>query len=280
MTHDAETHNAETPVPTPEATLDALAETLWEAQASGTPCAPITREVPTLTTADAYAIQTRNIERRMKEPGPHGRPGRHIGHKIGLTSRAVQDWLNVNEPDFGVLLDDMVVGDAELAPTETLLQPRAEGEIAFILERDLRGPGITAADVISATAYVLPAIEIVDSRVANWEVKYEDTVADNASSGMFVLGTTPTLLRDVDLPLVGMALRKNGRVKSTGAGAACLNNPVNAVVWLANKFGEFGKTLQAGEVILSGALGPVVPVQAGDHVEVRIAHLGHATARF
>lgn len=265
---------------TERATLKRLADQLWDAQFSATPCAPLTRDVPTLDTADAYAIQTLNVQRRMGEQGLNGPPARHIGHKIGLTSHAVQSWLGVDEPDFGVLLDDMVVPDADHANTAMLLQPRAEGEIAFVLERDLRGPGVTAADVISATAYVLPSIEIVDSRVANWEVRYEDTVADNASSGMFVLGTRPTRLEDVDLVLAGMMLVKNGRVKSTGAGAACLNNPVNAVVWLANKFGEFGKTLEAGEVILSGALGPVVPVAAGDHVEVRIAHLGTATARF
>lgn len=261
-------------------TLKSLADLLWNAQVTGTPCAPLTRNVPTLTTADAYAIQTLNVERRMNEKGLNGPPARHIGHKIGLTSHAVQNWLGVDEPDFGVLLDDMVIGDSGLANTEALLQPRAEGEIAFVLSRDLSGPGVTAADVISATAYVLPAIEVVDSRVANWEVKYEDTVADNASSGMFVLGTTPTLLKDVDLTLAGMSLKKNGRVMSTGAGAACLGNPVNAVVWLANKFGAFGKTLCAGEVILSGALGPVVPVEPGDHLEIEIAHLGHAAARF
>ncbi len=265
---------------TSQATLEALAAQLWDAQVSRTPCPPLTQGTPSLTTADAYAIQTINVQRRIKERGLNGGTARHIGHKIGLTSRAVQQWLGVDEPDFGVLLDDMVIGDGELANTAELLQPRAEGEIAFVLERDLSGPGITAADVISATAYVLPSIEVVDSRVADWKVKYEDTVADNASSGMFVLGTQPTMLKDVDLTMVGMALSKNGRVCSTGAGAACLSNPINAVVWLANKFGEFGKTLSAGEVILSGALGPVVPVKAGDHLEVRIAHLGHATARF
>ena len=263
----------------PPDVLKELADRLWDAQFTHTPTEPLTRDT-TLTVADAYAIQTLNVDRRINERGLVGGQARHIGHKIGLTSHAVQDWLGVNEPDFGVLLDDMVIPDGELAPTSELLQPRAEGEIAFVLNRDLTGPGVTTADVISATEYILPAIEIVDSRVARWEVKYEDTVADNASSGMFVLGTTPTPLSAIDLPMAGMTLRKNGRVKSTGAGAACLGNPVNAVVWLANKLGEFGKTLRAGEVILSGALGPVVPVAEGDHVEVRIAHLGAATARF
>lgn len=259
--------------------LDTLAERLWNAQFSRIPTEPLTQDHH-LTVSDAYAIQSRNIERRLNERGLLGPKARPIGHKIGLTSQAVQEWLGVDEPDFGVLLDDMVVPDGELARTSELLQPRAEGEIAFFLGRRLSGPGVTAADVIAATEFVLPAIEIVDSRVARWEVKYADTVADNASSGMFVLGTKPTRLSSVDLPMAGMTLRKNGRVKSTGAGAACLENPVNAVVWLANKFGEFGKSLEAGEVILSGALGPVVPVLEGDHIEVRIAHLGTATARF
>ncbi|MCB9519538.1 MAG: fumarylacetoacetate hydrolase family protein [Myxococcales bacterium] len=266
--------------PTPHTTLEACAAALWTAQTTLTPCPPLTRDTPTLTVADAYAIQTLNVRRRERERGLTGRLATKIGLKIGLTSRAVQKWLGVDEPDFGVLLDDMVIPEGSTAPTGALLQPRAEGEIAFVLGRPLRGPGITAADVVRATEFVLPAIEVVDSRVADWAVKYVDTVADNASSGMFVLGTTPTPLAKVDLALVGMSLSKNGRVESTGVGAACLGNPVNAVAWLANKFGEFGRTLEPGDVILSGALGPVVPVSTGDHVEVQISGLGGTHARF
>jgi len=265
---------------TDQAVIDACALQLWTAQQTRVPCAPLTRENPDLTVADAYAIQSVNVARRMNESGLLGARALHVGHKIGLTSLAVQQWLGVDEPDFGVLLDDMVIAEGATARTEALLQPRAEGEIAFVLSRDLAGPGVTGADVVRATEFVLPSIEVVDSRVADWAVKYVDTVADNASSGMFVLGTRPTRLRDVDLPLVGMTLRVNGRVVSTGAGAACLGNPVSAVAWLANKFGEFGRVLRAGEVILSGALGPVAPVKAGDHVEVSIGRLGGTWARF
>ncbi len=268
----------ETTTPTEE--LQQLAARLWYAQRSGEPCEPLSATHASLSVDDAYTVQTINVRRRLSEEGLGGPTARLVGHKIGLTSRAVQDWLGVAEPDFGVLLDDMMVADSGLAPMERLLQPRAEGEIAFVLKDRLCGPGVTAAHVISATDYVLPAIEIVDSRIQNWEVKLHDTVADNASSGMFVLGTQPTRLDAIDLPLAGMTLRRNGRVFSTGAGAACLDNPVNAVVWLANKVAEFDKVLSPGEVILSGALGPVVPVRPGDFIEVRIAHLGSVAVRF
>jgi 2-oxopent-4-enoate hydratase len=217
---------------------------------------------------------------RRAEEGLFARPAQLVGHKIGLTSKAVQSWLKVGEPDFGVLLDDMIVADGDSAHTAKLLQPRAEAEIAFVLGRDLAGPGITAAQVIAATDFLLPAIEIIDSRIADWRITYEDTIADNASSGMFVLGSRPVSIRDVDLRLCGMALRKNGMVVSTGAGAACLGHPINAVVWLANKLAEFGQKLSAGDILLSGALGPVTPVEVGDQLVAEINGLGSVTVGF
>ena len=183
-----------------------------------------------------------------------------------------------------VLLVALLLADrgphGEVAPIQLMLQPRVEGEIAFVLKKDLEGPGVTPLDVISATDYLLPAIEIIDSRIADWKIKYEDTIADNASSGFFVLGNQPRGLSKVDLDLCGLSLLQNGRVKSTGAGLACLGDPIHAVVWLANTLGKMGVRIKAGEVILSGALGPVVPVAQGDHVEVHISGLGSVSCRF
>lgn len=266
----------------PSKKVPALAAVLRRAYADRAPCGPLTDEEPGLTVEDAYAIQRINVVERMRA-GLHGRPTRLVGHKIGITSKAVQDWLKVKEPDFGCLLDDMVVDDGGEADTSLLLQPRVEGEIAFVLGRALKGPGVTAADVIRATEFVLPCVEVVDSRVRDWKIQYVDTVADNASSGLFLLGTRPTSLTGLDLPLLGMALRKNGQVVSTGAGVACLGNPVNAVAWLANKLAELspdGPGLKEGSVVLSGALGPVSPVEKGDVIEVEIARLGQASMRF
>jgi 2-keto-4-pentenoate hydratase len=257
----------------------ALADMLWQAQASRTVCAQPSTLRTDLSVSDAYAIQSINIERRQGGEGLHGRPARRLGHKIGLTSKAVQKWLGVGEPDFGVLLDDMIVADGGVIPIEHLLQPRAEAEIAFVLKRDLAGPGVTAAQVIAATDFLLPAIEIIDSRIADWKITYEDTIADNASSGMFVLGSRPVAIGAVDLRLCGMALRKNGVVVSTGAGAACLDHPVNAVVWLANKIGEFGHKLHAGDVVLSGALGPVTVLEGGDRLVAEIGGMGGVAAQ-
>lgn len=257
-----------------------LADRLWNAQFEGVPCQALTETNPEMTVADAYEIQGINLDRRMNQQGLFGPKARLVGRKIGITSEAVQNWLNCTEPDFGGLLDDMAVGDGSRADISKLLQPRVEGEIVFILKKCLIGPGVTAAQVIAATECILPAIEIVDSRIRDWKFKIEDTIADNASSGMFVLGTRPMLLNDIDLRMSGMTLRKNGTVVSTGAGAACLGNPVNAVVWLANRLGEYGQQLNTGQIIFSGALGPVSPVVAGDYVSVEIGRMGAVHVSF
>ena len=257
-----------------------LADSLWDAQFKGTPCAPLSATNPDLTCEDAYEIQSININRRMTEKGLFGTRARLVGRKIGVTSRAVQGWLEVSEPDFGGLLCDMSVGDGATADISKLLQPRVEGEIAFVLKKPLFGPGVTPAQVVAATDFILPAIEIIDSRIADWKFKIQDTIADNASSGMFVVGSRPSNLDAINLRTVGMALWKNGTVVSTGAGAACMGNPVNAVVWLVNKLGEFGVSLAAGELILSGALGPVSPVVKGDFVSVEIGRMGGVSVGF
>lgn len=256
-----------------------LAAALAQAFDTRTPCPPLSETSPALDVEDAYRIQALNIAARQ-ERGLDGRPARLVGHKIGITSKAVQSWLKVTQPDFGCLLSDMVVPDGGEADTALLLQPRIEGEIAFVLGRDLVGPGLTAADVLRATDFLLPALEIIDSRIADWKITYPDTIADNASSGLFVTGSVPVSPRGVDLELCGMALSKNGAVASVGVGAACLDHPVNAVVWLANKLGELGEPLRAGSVVLSGALGPVVPVAKGDAFELEVAHVGRCSVRF
>jgi len=253
---------------------------LWAAQQSGTPTTQLTESNPDLCTEDAYAIQQINLERRMAGGGLHGRAARLVGHKVGLTSKAIQDWLGVDEPDFGGLLDDMQVSNGGVASMKQLLQPRAEGELAFVLKESLCGPSVTAEEVRSATDYVVPAIEIIDSRISDWKIKFIDTVSDNASSGMFVLGEEGRSIEEVDMRLTGMALRKNGRVVSTGATCACLGNPVEAVVWLVNRLGRLGVRLEAGHVILSGALGPVTPVVSGDKLELSVASLGRVSVVF
>ncbi len=245
-----------------------IAELLKEARRSGVPCEPPSVRWPELTVQEAYEVQARGVT------------GQVVGRKIGLTSEAVQKWLGVREPDFGVLTAKMAVLDGLSVASGELLQPRAEAEVAFVLGRDLEGPGVTAAEVIGATDYVLPAIEIIDSRIADWKITFEDTICDNASSGLFVLGSSPRSLMGLDLRQAGMALRKNGRVVSTGAGAACLGHPVNAVVWLANRLAGFGQGLKAGEVVLSGALGPVTPVEGGDFLRAEISGLGSVQVRF
>ncbi len=250
-----------------------LARRLWQAEHFRTPCAPLTDDEAELSAEDAYAIQSVNLDRHVAGGA------RVVGRKVGLTSDAIQSWLGVDQPDFGGLLDTMEIPSGGELRAAALLQPRAEGEIAFVLADDLMGPGITVADVLAATDFLLPAIEVIDSRVADWKIQFADTVADNASSGRFVLGTTPVGPDEIDLSLVGMALRKNGRVVSTGTGAACLGHPVHAVAWLANTLGELGTPLLAGEIVLSGALGPATPIEAGDALELRIARLGRCSFR-
>ncbi|MBU6429596.1 MAG: fumarylacetoacetate hydrolase family protein [Cyanobacteria bacterium REEB65] len=260
--------------------LDKLADDLWEAQQARVPIAPLTAALPDLTPNDAYDVARRNIARRMSVAGPAGKGPARVGYKVGLTSRAMQQWLGIDQPDYGTLLSDMIVADGATADLRSLLQPRIEAEVAFVLGQDLDQAFVSAAEVLRATDFVLPALEIVDSRIEGWKFKVCDTIADNASSGLFVLGSRRTALDGLDLRLCGMALRKNGEVAVTGAGAACLGNPVSAVAWLANALHSLGEPLRAGHIVLSGALGPVVEVAAGDVFEAEIAQLGKVGVRF
>jgi 2-oxopent-4-enoate/cis-2-oxohex-4-enoate hydratase len=236
--------------------------------------APLTERVPGITIDDAYYVSLRMLERR-KADGE-----RVIGKKIGVTSPAVQNMLDVHQPDFGYLTDRMRYASGDEVPiSRELIQPRAEGEIAFLLGKDLHGPGITTDDVLGATEAVMPCFEIVDSRIRDWKIRIQDTVADNASSGLFVLGA-PVSPRAVDFVGCRIEVEKNGQALSSGQGSAALGSPLLCVAWLANTLGRFGIKLGAGEVVLSGSLVPLEPVRAGDHMSLQIAGIGPASVRF
>ncbi|MGR4897332.1 2-oxopent-4-enoate hydratase [Stenotrophomonas sp. LARHCG68] len=235
---------------------------------------PLTARHPDITIEHAYAIQQRMLARRLTAGE------RVVGKKIGVTSQAVMDMLGVFQPDFGWLTDGMIFNEGEAIAADSLIQPKAEGEIAFVLKRTLKGPGVTAAEVLAATEGVMACFEIVDSRIRDWKIRIQDTVADNASCGVFVLGDRLVDPRDVDLATCGMVLEKNGEIVATGAGAAALGHPANAVAWLANTLGALGIALEAGEVVLSGSLAAMVPVKAGDNLRVTIGGIGGCGVRF
>jgi len=254
--------------------IELAANLLWNAAASGEAIQPLRESFPALRAEDAYAIQEFNTQRRLKAGA------RLVGRKIGLTARSVQQQLGVDQPDYGMLYADMGVCDGEPVRWSTLMQPKVEAEVALVMERDLPEAGITGAELLRAVAFALPAIEIVGSRIADWNIRFVDTVADNASSGAFVLGNTPVSLTGLDLRLAGMVMERAGEQVSLGAGAACLGHPLNAALWLANKMASLGRGLKAGDVVLTGALGPMVPVRPGDVFEARIHGLGSVRAVF
>lgn len=256
------------------ADLDALAGALLDARASRTPVPPLTETYQGLTLDDAYAVQQRQIRSRLAS-------GALIaGYKVGLTSDAMRRQFGVSECDFGHLLSDMEYVADSPVPVSAFLQPRAEPEIALVLGRPLSGPRVTVSDVIAATAYVVPAIEIIDSRIADWRITLLDTVADNASSGGFVLGQSPVPLDRADLSLTGCVLRRNGRIVATGAGAAVLGSPLHAAAWLANELIGRGAQLAVGHIILTGSITAAIPVAPGDAVTASFDHLGSVTALF
>ena len=250
-----------------------LADQLWQADQTAVPIRPLTDQHPDLSIEDAYAIQSVNIDRRIQN-------GERIcGRKIGLTSQPMQELLGVDEPDYGVLLDGMFVEDGDVIDLQKLVQPRVEAEMAFIMERDLEGPGANTATALRAIAGALPAVEIVDSRVADWKIKLVDTVADNASSGLIVMGGRLRRVDELDLRLVGVAVTRRGDLIDTGAGAAALGNPARCVAWLANKLASFGAKLHAGDVVLPGAVHKMVPVAAWRRIPcgVRAPRRGHGS---
>jgi 2-keto-4-pentenoate hydratase len=279
MAKSAKTHRTKAPRKAAAPKLDrskiqALARRIRDAYDKGVPCPPVRTELKPGDIDAAYAIQQANTDFWLKA----GR--RLVGRKIGLTAKAVQRQLGVDQPDYGMLFADMMIGDGEDIPLDRALQPRVEAEVALVLERDLTHEQPTVADVIMATAYAVPSIEVVGSRIANWDIKIQDTIADNASGALFVLGGPPRRLEGLDLRLCGMVMERRGEQISVGAGAACLGNPLNAAAWLARKMVEVGMPLRAGDVIMTGALGPMAAVAAGDVVEAKISGLGSVRAVF
>lgn len=259
--------------PLSSSVLDGFSAELYAAWRDGTTIAPL-RSRADLSLSDAYAIQQGFIQRRL-DAGETV-----VGKKIGVTSKAVQDMLGVDQPDFGQLLSGMVYEDGGVISTSGLIQPKAEAELAFKLKADLCGPGITAADVIAATEWVAPCIEVVDSRIESWNIRIVDTVADNASCGVFVIGNAKASPLDVDLDLAGMVVEIDGEVVTTGCGAAVQHGPANAVAWLANTLGALGLPFRAGEVILSGSQSVLLPMQAGMEFRCTVGGLGSCSVRF
>ncbi len=254
--------------------INQLGDELYQAYQERRTIQPFTERDLEISLEDAYLIQQRFMAQRL-EAGETV-----VGKKIGVTSRPVQDFLGVFQPDFGILTSAMEIKDDNVVDLNGLIQPKAEAELAFVLKEDLNGPGITAMDVIRATDYVVPCFEIVDSRINDWKIKIQDTVADNASCGVYVLGDAKGDPKKLDLTLAGMVLRKNGELYSTSVGAAVQGSPVNAVAWLANTLGELGIPFKAGEVILSGSQSELVSVQDGDELECTVGGLGRCSVRF
>ncbi|MER7458003.1 fumarylacetoacetate hydrolase family protein [Micromonospora sp. NPDC126480] len=238
------------------------------------PCAPVRDLIGPDDEKLAYAVQSRLTEARIRD----GR--RAVGRKVGLTSPAVQRQLGVDRPDFGMLFDDMACAESWPIRLDRLLQPRIEAEVAFVLRDDITDPGVTAVTVRDRVAYAAAALEIVDSRIAGWDITFADTVADNGSSGLFVLGADQVSLDAVEPAAVQMTMSVNGAVASTGSGEACLGDPLRALAWLARTAVGHGDPLRAGEVVLSGALGPMVPVTAGMRVRAHLTGLGAVQATF
>lgn len=250
-------------------------EELYQALIAQRTLAPFTERFDDISIDDAYRISLKMVDCRVQAGETI------IGKKIGVTSKPVQDMLGVFQPDFGFLTDAMVFADgADIVIADHLIQPRAEGEIAFRLKADLHGPGVTEADVLAATDTIMPCFEIVDSRIENWKISIEDTIADNASCGVYVLGKNEVDPRDCDLPGLHMNIYKNGEFHSEGLGSAVQGNPLTAVAWLANTLGEFNIPFKAGEVILSGSLAPLIPVLAGDRMSLEVVGIGGCCCQF
>lgn len=254
--------------------IEQLAKTLRDAYATRIPCAPLRETIGIEDLKTAYAIQAFNNQRLIDQGA------RVVGRKIGLTSKAVQQQLGVDQPDYGALLNTMEVLNGDSISVKALMQPKVEAEIAFVINRELADPTLSTTNLLSAIDYAVASIEIVGSRIENWNIKITDTIADNASASHFVIGHQPMRLENVDLVNCQMALLKNGEQVSSGSGAACLGSPINATLWLARTMAQLGTPLQAGEVILSGALGPMASVAAGDQFVANFSGLGSVSVGF
>ncbi len=247
------------------------AERLYMAAKTRTPIPPLTSENPSLTATDGYAIQSELVSLLL------GEGDEIVGYKLGLTSRPMQEMLGVHEPDYGPILASMVLPDGSEVEIKRFIQPKIEAEIALILKRELRGPGVTVAQAADAVGGVAAALEIIDSRIEGWRIKLPDTIADLASSGAVVLAGQPVPLTGFDLRLVGMVVTKNGELMATGAGAAALGDPLEALAWLANTMAAYDVALEAGRFVMTGSLHAAIPLIAGDTVRAEADRLGSVT---
>lgn len=256
--------------------IESLGDELFEALRARRTLPPLTEREPSITIDDAYHISHRMLSRRQADGE------RVVGKKIGVTSDAVQNMLGVHQPDFGFLTNVMrVANNSNVSLAEhNLIQPRVEGEIAFVLNRDLTGPGVTEADVLAATEYVTPCFEIVDSRIRDWQIKIQDTVADNASCGLFVVGEQRVDPNAIDLAAVAMTIKRDGKHAADGLGSAVQGHPATAIAWLANTLGSYDIPFLAGETILSGSLAPLLPVTPGEHYALQLDSIGAASVSF
>jgi len=260
---------------TDENNIQQAADRLWNAWESGEAAAPVRDLIGDSDVDAAYKVQEINTRRWLA-----GEERVLSGRKIGLTAKAVQAQLGVDQPDYGMLYDDMEVADGEEIPLHRCQQPKVEAEVAFVIAAPLTGGHIKMVDLMASVGFALPAIEVVGSRVKDWDIRITDTIADNASSGLYVLGQQPRRLGEFDPRLCGMVMTRRGEPVSVGAGAACLGSPLNAALWLARKMARAGHPLQPGDVVLSGALGPMVAAEPGDVFEARINGLGSVRAVF
>ncbi|MED4697345.1 2-keto-4-pentenoate hydratase [Peribacillus frigoritolerans] len=251
-----------------------LANYLIEAEQSQKPNNPLTEVEPDLTLDEAYEVQLQVVQEKLSQGV------KIVGKKIGLTSRDMQIMYGIDTPDCGHLFENMIVENNHEVSFNDVIQPKIESEIAFVLKKDLKGPNVTIEDVLQATDYVLPSIEIIDSRIKDWNVKLQDTVADNASSGLYVLGDKPVSVDEVNLPDINMKVYQNGQLMKEGIGKNAMEHPAACVAWLANKLAEFDVVLQAGEVILSGALATTIDVVPGDEFTAVFEHLGEVKVKF
>ncbi len=254
--------------------IEHISGELIEAERTSKPVVALTERFSGVSYEDAYAIQLKTFDTRVKAGAVI------VGKKIGLTSKAMQDQFKIREPDYGMIVDRMVIREGQPMPVSSLILPRVEAEIAFLLKEDLKGPGINVANVIEATEGVLPAFEVIDSRYKDWKITVKDSISDNASAASMILGGKLTPIKDLDLRLIGLVMEKNGTVVSTAAGAAVLGNPAESVAWLANKLTEYGITLKKGEFVMSGSLVQAVPVEAGASLRATFDRLGSVSVRF
>ena len=254
--------------------INRAAELLYQAHQARVPINPLTERYPGMDLAAAYAVQQVNLRRRLTVGAVL------VGHKVGLTSKPMQDLLGVGEPDFGYILGDMVLGNGSAVPAAAFCAPRVEPEVAFLLRKPLRGPGVMVDDVRAATEAVAPALEVVDSRIADWKLTLADTVADNASSGAVVLGDWVPYSDDIDLPTAGASLRLNDTEIDSGLGSAVMGDPAVAVAWLANAVAGFGTEILPGQFVMSGSFTSAAFVHPGDETATTITGLGTVSLTF